>query len=541
MNDKLRFGEILARAGVLEREALEQALKAIGDDPVDLGEVLVSRGVIDEKVMLKTISKALNLPSISLEKATPDTRAIELVPLEMCTLYCLIPIEVERGRGGEHLHLAMANPSDVKAIKKVTRQTRLRIRPMVASAREIRASIQRHYGGGSEASSRVEAPFSAPGVNPNAPTAMPAIAPDIAHTMAMSGRGAPPPPAGSDTRQPSVGAGSSAGPDPVFDFGVTDLSQYDTGSGPAVGSPGFPRMTPNPRGAPSRPVTPGQGSAYGRELQGALATPAPVSSGEHRRGSQARDSVGVYVKVSRRRTGPRPRVQVPDVAEPARPPAPPAPPAPVRAQPAQPAASAPLPPLPPGLSAGAAAGIARSRAASGDPFKSRRPETAGLPPIVSTPPSKPKQGIRRTGPIQSPRASARARLSGQIKASKSGPLEHLPTPPGLGELPPPSGSNVRLSGPLPDPLGLLGDLVEGPGTPPSRDAEASADAMMMRYLERFDRSGQSVDAVAFFSDMERMLANSDALTTRLLVALIGQLGRRGAVDLQALLVEARGR
>ncbi len=147
MSDKLRFGEILTRAGVLERTDLESILSLIGDSAVDLGEVLVSRGFLDEATMLKTISKALNLPSISLKHIQPDKRGLELIPREFCADHFLLPVEVERSRTGEHLHVAMANPSDVRAIKRVTRKARLRIRPLVASAREIREAIQRWYGG----------------------------------------------------------------------------------------------------------------------------------------------------------------------------------------------------------------------------------------------------------------------------------------------------------------------------------------------------------------------------------------------------------
>lgn len=146
MNDKQRFGEILVRAEVLDRATLDGILADGGGEAADLGELLVSRGAIDEAVMLQAISKALNLPSVGLEQARPDERALALVPRALCIEHLVLPIEVERSRTGEHLHLAMANPADVRAIKQVTRQARRRIRPLLASARAIRAAIDRFYG-----------------------------------------------------------------------------------------------------------------------------------------------------------------------------------------------------------------------------------------------------------------------------------------------------------------------------------------------------------------------------------------------------------
>lgn len=147
MNEKQRFGEILVRAGVLDRAALDKVLAGLGDQAVDLGEVLVARKLVDEQAMLQAVGKALNLPSVGLEQAMPDERALALVPRALCARYHLIPIEVERSRTGEHLHVAMANPTDVQAIKAVTREARRRIRPLLAPARSIRAAVDRFYGG----------------------------------------------------------------------------------------------------------------------------------------------------------------------------------------------------------------------------------------------------------------------------------------------------------------------------------------------------------------------------------------------------------
>ncbi|MCA9541839.1 MAG: hypothetical protein KC620_23240, partial [Myxococcales bacterium] len=249
MSDKLRFGEILVRAGVLDRETLDRVLREIGDSPADLGEVLVTRKLVDESTMLHAVGKALNLPSVSVEQATPDPRALQLVPRQLCAEYFLLPIEVERSRMGEHLHVAMANPADVRAIKQVTRQSRLRIRPLVASAREIRVAIARCYG--EEAAPVAAEPAPSP---PEIPVAPPSRA-------------------------------SGAGTDHIFDFDVTDLSAYhdDPPTTPGGTNPEL-RAAPSgvdlsvglpPAGLTSRHSTPALGSATSRHSTGSL---NPVAS-----------------------------------------------------------------------------------------------------------------------------------------------------------------------------------------------------------------------------------------------------------------------
>lgn len=145
MTDRLRFGEILVRAGALDRGTLDNTLAELGDESADLGEALVQKGLIDESALVDSLSKALGLPTINLSEVSPNDRALDLIPREVCEAHLMLPIEVEQSRTGEHLLVAMANPADVRAIKRATREARLRIRAHVAAAREIRIGIVQFY------------------------------------------------------------------------------------------------------------------------------------------------------------------------------------------------------------------------------------------------------------------------------------------------------------------------------------------------------------------------------------------------------------
>ncbi|MFZ4736183.1 MAG: hypothetical protein ACOYM9_09575 [Bradymonadia bacterium] len=258
MSDKIRFGEILVRAGVLERSLLENLARERDATGQDLGELLVARGIIDEPTMLQTIGKSLNRPVVNLESARPDPRALTLLPAALCLEHLVIPIEIETGKTGDHLHVAMANPLDVRAIKVVMQQARLRIQPLVASARDIKAAIARHYAGGS--AGQTPAPARIPSV-PSAPSAPSAPSLGGASPPAMPPMSAPPRPSQSPPAAlpppPPRPASTPANKDAVFDFAVMDLSAYDGpdapaetppvsrfGAGSATGGP--PPVSPSP-------------------------------------------------------------------------------------------------------------------------------------------------------------------------------------------------------------------------------------------------------------------------------------------------------
>lgn len=284
MSDKLRFGEILVRAGALERSQLDSILREQDAVGGDLGELLVARGCIDEPTMLQAVSKALNRPIVGLDGTQPDARALQLLTREICVEHLLFPIEIERSKSGEHLHVAMANPLDVRAIKIVMQHARLRIQPLVASAREIKGAIARYYGG------------PVPGVDPR-PAARAGVVPTpgpAASSMPAQIPAGPPPsligaPAASSAapigRAPSIpsapsmgsapstpGIGRSSGslgggvgsqprlpepvrpagpPDAMFDFAVMDLSQYDEAEAPPP--PMAPPQMAPPQMAPAAP------------------------------------------------------------------------------------------------------------------------------------------------------------------------------------------------------------------------------------------------------------------------------------------------
>ncbi len=145
MEPARRFGEILLRAGLIDRQILTKALGEFEGSPLDIGHFLVEHGRLKPVDMVKAVSKSLGLTRVGLEHAQPDGRALDRVGADLCRQHWVIPIELETSAQGEVLHLAMANPIDTVAIQAVAIKAACPLRVLVSAGREIRTTISRFF------------------------------------------------------------------------------------------------------------------------------------------------------------------------------------------------------------------------------------------------------------------------------------------------------------------------------------------------------------------------------------------------------------
>jgi type IV pilus assembly protein PilB len=138
---RTRLGDLLIAEGVISSGQLSEALREHRRSKERLAKVLTRRGFVSEEKLVELLSKEHGLPSVAIEQyaVTPDVLA--LVPRHLARKYEVIPLaRVEDG-----LTLAMADPTNVVAMDEIAAMTRLRVLPVVASGKAIRAAIARHY------------------------------------------------------------------------------------------------------------------------------------------------------------------------------------------------------------------------------------------------------------------------------------------------------------------------------------------------------------------------------------------------------------
>ncbi len=161
-----RLGEVLMELGLIEPEAVEDALRlqaeetekarrelvaaaeAEGQDPLDpsvatdlvpvktkVGELLVKGGQLDEVSLAAALSRQFSVPLADLRVESPDPEAVQLVPEELARQHLLLPLKFENDR----LQVVTADPFDTDAIRAITYHV-----GKVALRIGARSEIERH-------------------------------------------------------------------------------------------------------------------------------------------------------------------------------------------------------------------------------------------------------------------------------------------------------------------------------------------------------------------------------------------------------------
>src|SRR3990172_9443710 len=143
---KLKIGEILVAAGVLQDEQLTEALRSQSQLGGTLGENLVRLGFLTEESLLHALSEQLGMQHINLAKVEVPAAVQRLVKMETVRLRRLLPIGFE----GKRLVVGMVDPTDLSALTEVEFQSGHGTKPVILSASHFelaQAFFQTHgYG-----------------------------------------------------------------------------------------------------------------------------------------------------------------------------------------------------------------------------------------------------------------------------------------------------------------------------------------------------------------------------------------------------------
>ena len=146
VKEKKRIGDMLVEAGKISQEDLQKALAEQKRTGTKLGNALVDMGFVTDNDIVQTLCQQLRLESVNLQAV-----AISRDVLSRCQdsavlkKYVVIPYEFD-AYDSKYLKLAMADPMDIIAIDDMTFITGMQISPVVASAKDIMAAIDRYYG-----------------------------------------------------------------------------------------------------------------------------------------------------------------------------------------------------------------------------------------------------------------------------------------------------------------------------------------------------------------------------------------------------------
>ena len=136
-----RIGEVLLERGLITRKKLEEALIHQKEHGGLMGQVLIKLGMVTEEDVALALTAQYGFPYLPLESYEIDVALTFLIPERVAREYCLIPID----RIGNALTLAMADPSNVKAIEDIELMTKCVVQTFVSTPSDIEKAIAKHY------------------------------------------------------------------------------------------------------------------------------------------------------------------------------------------------------------------------------------------------------------------------------------------------------------------------------------------------------------------------------------------------------------
>jgi hypothetical protein len=171
MSEKLKVGEILVQAGVIDEMQLASALGEQARWGRRLGVTLIKMGMVEEGHLIRALAKQLDLPVASLAGKRIADDVIALVPARVAFEHGVVPLFVKRQGLNDQLFLGMEDPSNLAVLDDLTFRTGMKVYPVMVGPTELGAAIDRYYLSGSSKKSTEAASGEAIGeINPRVVT-----------------------------------------------------------------------------------------------------------------------------------------------------------------------------------------------------------------------------------------------------------------------------------------------------------------------------------------------------------------------------------
>jgi type IV pilus assembly protein PilB len=130
--------------GLITAEQLQTAEKEVLPRDENIGRVLIEKGFVDSKEMLKFIGNRLEIPFVNLDNYTIDKEATKLIPKTIAYSYKVIPLF----KIDDVLTVAMADPVNIMSLDRIIKVAKCSIETVISSESSILAAIDQWYGAG---------------------------------------------------------------------------------------------------------------------------------------------------------------------------------------------------------------------------------------------------------------------------------------------------------------------------------------------------------------------------------------------------------
>lgn len=135
---------MLQRAGLLPEEIAARIREFAHANKVPLVEVIVDRGVLTEDELVKFLQSKLMIPEVEADLLDElERETLRHLPAELAWYHEVLPVSVD---DVGNLTLAMADPTDLRAVDAVASHTGAYLVRAVAPLTALRRALERYYG-----------------------------------------------------------------------------------------------------------------------------------------------------------------------------------------------------------------------------------------------------------------------------------------------------------------------------------------------------------------------------------------------------------
>jgi type IV pilus assembly protein PilB len=142
----MQLGEVLLDRGLVDESALLAALDEQAATGAPLGRVLVQRGALAESQLVALLAEQAGMTFVDLDEVAVDRTAVALLPGSVCRQHRILPVGFQDGA----LLLAMVDPGDLLALDDAHTLTGRTVRPVVAAAAAMDSALNRWVRADSE-------------------------------------------------------------------------------------------------------------------------------------------------------------------------------------------------------------------------------------------------------------------------------------------------------------------------------------------------------------------------------------------------------
>lgn len=140
--DNHMIWETLLANEVISHEQLSDALRWQRSHPdEDVGNILLSRGIINESQLLAAYAQRLDVALIEKDLVVKRPEVLKLVPESLARRYNIMPLDINNNK----ILIAISNPEDMSVVEDVKMSSRMDVSFVLSLKENVVGAIERYY------------------------------------------------------------------------------------------------------------------------------------------------------------------------------------------------------------------------------------------------------------------------------------------------------------------------------------------------------------------------------------------------------------